>query len=296
MENPEGRKDKTCCIMNGPAVTVLLPVYNGMPYLPAAIQSILEQDFNDLELLIIDDGSTDTSLEAINRFQDPRIRVLVNETNKGLIHTLNRGIGEANGKYIARMDGDDLSRHDRLRLQFDWLERSPTTAALASWVDFIDAQDQPAGTWKDDRRTVHDAQIRKALLRRNCIAHPSVMIRTDLLKRYGYDADQINMEDYDLWLRLVSDGHRIEKIPQPLLRYRIHPASVTKSKLGSQNVFTLLYRCKRKYLRKKSLNGRLNGYDRWLRLYSMADFIRSRLKEIKGSFLPTSSHHTNVAR
>lgn len=231
--------------MMAPKVTVLMPVYNGEHYLREAIESILNQSFSEFEFLVIDDGSTDHSAEIVASYNDPRIRVLRNGRNLGLIATLNSGIEIAKGEYIARMDCDDVSLPERLEKQVAYLDENPDCAVIATHVMLMDESGAPRGTWSDDAKTATYGEIRSFLPKANCIAHPSVMIRTEILKRYRYNPAQTAAEDYDLWLRLCADGVRIEKITEPLLRYRLNPLSVTS--ISNRN-FTEL-----KQIRSKSL-------------------------------------------
>ncbi|NTV50370.1 MAG: glycosyltransferase [Geobacteraceae bacterium] len=214
-------------------VTVLMPVYNGERYLREAIESILNQTFPDFEFLIINDGSTDHSVEIIASYNDPRIKLIHNEINLGLISTLNRGIDLAKGEYIARMDCDDVSLPERLEKQVTYLDENSACTVIAANVIFLDEQGISRGIWEDDAKTHTYEEIRNFLPKANCIAHPSIMIREETLKKYRYNPLQNASEDYDLWLRLCVDGVKIEKITEPLLKYRIHPLSITsKSNLN----------------------------------------------------------------
>lgn len=213
------------------AVTVFMPVYNGEKYIKQAIASILGQTYPSFELLIIDDCSTDASRSIIQSYDDARIRLVVNEHNLGLIRTLNIGLNEAKGKYFARMDQDDIAEPDRLLLQSQYLDNHPDCGVVGSTVRLIDQRGIVTGEWSDDVRRVSNADIKRYLPRANCLAHPTIMGRTALLKHYSYNERQHHAEDYDLWLRLAADDVHIEKISQPLLRYRIHQASMTQQSL-----------------------------------------------------------------
>jgi hypothetical protein len=127
-------------------------------------------------------------------------------------------------------------------------------------AQFIDEQDAPAGAWPLDRTTTTASAIKKALPKENCIAHPSVMGRTEVFKQYGYATNQKNIEDYDLWLRMVADGHVIEKVNQDLLLYRVHTQSVTSVHLRKGNVFLKLYHCKRRFVWQRIQSGKFNGF------------------------------------
>lgn len=201
-----------------PAITVLMPVYNGEIYLAQAIQSILDQTFGNFELLIIDDGSTDHTPGTIKQFSDPRIRVVNHDKNLGLIETLNRGIEMANGRYIARMDCDDLSVSDRLAKQWNFMESHPSVGVCGSWVKaFRESEEQ---LW---RYPESNADIRCRLLFSSMLAHPSVMMRKTLLEKHHlqYSSEHIYAEDYELWSRCM-DVFALANLPVPLLHYRLH--------------------------------------------------------------------------
>jgi len=267
-----------------PEVSIILPVYNGGPHLPKAINSILSQSFGDFELIIVNDGSTDHSEEVIKSFNDPRIVYIANERNSGLIFSLNRAIDKASGKYIARMDADDICHPDRIAVQKKWLDEHPGTSLVASIIEFIDENDQPAGQWPKDRATISAKSIRKMMPHDNCIAHPSVMARTEILKTFRYKPYQKNIEDYDLWLRLLADGKIIEKIDRPLLEYRVHAKSVTSEHLKTTNFFLKHFHCKRKYLYHRLRAGKFNAFDIKVLIFMLADLVMGILKNLKVLF------------
>jgi glycosyltransferase involved in cell wall biosynthesis len=208
-------------LMDTPAITVLMPVYNGEKYLAQAIQSILGQTFEDLELLIIDDGSTDRTSEIIKQFGDPRIRAINNEKNIGLIGTLNKGIGLASGRYIARMDCDDWTAPDRLSKQWSFMEIHPEVGICGTWVKTI--RESEGGLWV---YPTSNADIRCRMLFSCTLAHPSVMIRRAMLaeNHLEYAASYIYAEDYELWSRCM-DHCSLANLPEPLLNYRLHESS-----------------------------------------------------------------------
>jgi glycosyltransferase involved in cell wall biosynthesis len=214
-------------VQQQPIVTVLMPVYNAEAFVATAIDSVLRQSFTQFELLIISDGSSDRSAEIITSFRDERIRFINNERNLGLIATLNSGIRLASGKFIARMDADDVCLPDRLSKQVAFLEQRVDVAVVASLVDFINTDGEVTGNWSTDQSAVSEQDIALVMARTNCIAHPSVIMRTEIARKYLYQTNQKGAEDWDLWLRLLADGHRIAKISEVLLHYRIHPDSIT---------------------------------------------------------------------
>lgn len=262
-----------------PTVSVLLPVYNAGRYLREAIDSVLGQSFSDFELLVLDDGSTDDSANVIRSYSDPRLRHLPNDRNRGLIYTLNRGIELAQGTYIARMDADDVCLPERFAQQVTFLEQNEV-ALVATTLEMMDERGAPLPPWRDDRASVSPDSIREQLLRANCIAHPSVMGRADIFRRYRYQEDQTEAEDYDLWLRLVADGQRIGKIESPLLRYRVLAGGLTKKE--GLSGFERLARTKGKFLARRKADGTMNDYCRRLQRQYRLDLLRARIKKLLG--------------
>lgn len=213
-----------------PEVTVLMPVYNGEKYLCETIESILGQSFTDFEFLIIDDGSKDKSAEIIFSFDDPRIRYVKNETNKGLPTTLNIGIDLARGEYIARMDADDISLPERLHEQVSFMRSHPEIAVCGAWIRTIGRTKSSINKYFTDSE-----EIRASLLFNTSLAHPSVMIRKSMLtsNNLRYDPADLHFEDYDLWVRLCNYG-KLANIPKVVLLYRVHASSVSRTHSGVQ--------------------------------------------------------------
>ncbi|MDH3692561.1 MAG: glycosyltransferase, partial [Gammaproteobacteria bacterium] len=208
-------------------VTVLMPVYNREEYVGDAIRSILSQTYADFEFLIINDGSTDNSREIIASYSDERIKVLDTE-NKGWASALRTGVSQAKGRYIARMDSDDISLPKRLEQQNDYLDQNPNVAFVHSLVDYIDPNGELIR-----RRVGHcfsDIETKWHLLWRNVVVHPAVMLRSSVLKKHNlnYLSDRYRADDFDLWNRLARVGD-IHCIPEVLLRYRIHGDSATRT-------------------------------------------------------------------
>lgn len=213
-----------------PLVTILMPVYNGEKYLEEAIKSILNQTFRDFEFLIIDDGSTDKSAEIIASFNDARIRLERNEANLGLIKTLNKGFRLSKGKYIARMDCDDISLPKRLSIQASFMEKHPEIGVCGSWVKVIGLKQKFINKYPQN-----DGEARAYFLFNTPFAHPSVIIRKEIIEKHNleYDENYKHAEDYELWSRII--GHtKISNISKVLLRYRMHPESASKKNSSIQ--------------------------------------------------------------
>jgi glycosyltransferase involved in cell wall biosynthesis len=215
-----------------PLVSVVLPIYNGEKYLTEAIDSILAQTFSDFELIIIDDGSTDTSLTILQKYQnrDERIR-LISRENRNLATTLNDLIDMARGKWIARMDQDDISLPLRLERQLHWLEVK-NADLCGCWVKFFGRWDHH--TWKGWKT---DRAIKADMMFKSPFVHPSVMMRTDLVRRLRYDRSYEKAEDYDLWVRAAMSGWNMCNIPEVLLLYRNHSSQISvKSAQAQKNL------------------------------------------------------------
>lgn len=246
--------------MQQPQISILMPVYNVAGYLRMTIDSILAQTFGDFELVIIDDGSTDETIEIIQSYQDERIKFYRNECNLGLIATLNKGLQLCSAPLIARMDGDDIMMPLRLEKQFAAMQQDKGIAVLCSRVAFINTDGEVTSSWKMDELAVSEKAIYQYMPRTNCIAHPSVMMRTDIARQYGYRSEQKNAEDWDLWLRLLADGHRIAKLDEVLLHYRVHPASVTSLHKVSMPLRVRLMQARKRFLKHQLKKFKLNGF------------------------------------
>jgi len=213
--------------MKTPMISVVMPVYNGEKYLREAIESILEQTYSDFEFIILNDGSTDRTEEIILSYDDPRIVYVKNEANLQIVKTLNKGIELAQGKYIARMDADDISFLKRVEEQKNILDSRTGISVVFSVVQPINKNGNPLEKWEDDINCVDSFQFAAYLPKINCFAHPSLMIKADVIKKYKYDIHSLHSEDYNLWLRLFSDGIGFYKIQEALLYYRMHDESIS---------------------------------------------------------------------
>jgi glycosyltransferase involved in cell wall biosynthesis len=207
-----------------PEVTVLLCVFNGANHLQEAIDSVLQQSFEDFELLIIDDGSTDDTPGIINSVRDGRLRSIRHDTNRGLVSRLNEGLEAAAGRYVARMDADDICHRKRLECQVRFLEAYPEVGVVGTAVRVINGDRRARVVYQYPE----DHEVIAWVLPFVCpLAHPSVMMRRDLIRSVGgYSADAMHAEDYDLWERLLPLT-RFANLQQPLLDLRKHSASVT---------------------------------------------------------------------
>jgi len=211
-------------MISTPLVSVLLPVFNSENYLNESIESILSQSFQDFELIIINDGSTDNSRNILEKFalEDPRIRVFDQE-NTGIIGALNRGLQLARGKYIARMDSDDVSLPNRLSRQVEYMDTHPQVGACGTWIRYHGHKE---GEWQTP---IDNQTIRCKLLFESVLAHPTVMMNRDILNMHNlcYRYDYQHAEDYDLWVNIAQHAD-LANIPEVHLLYRIHSGQIVQ--------------------------------------------------------------------
>lgn len=205
-----------------PLVSVVLPAYNAGPYIGEAMQSILAQSFTDFEFIVINDCSTDDTEAVILSFTDPRIVYTKNETNSGLIYGLNKGYAMARGKYIVRMDADDIAAPTRIAEQVAFMEANPAVGICGTAFQSFGKVDT-LGVYEE-----HDADIKLQTLFHCRFCHPTVIIRKQVLVDNGleYSKDFPHAEDYELWARMAFLT-KFANLQAPLLNYRVHDASVT---------------------------------------------------------------------
>lgn len=209
---------------NQPLVTVLMAAYNTERYIAQAIQSILNQTYSNFELLIVDDCSSDNTVNEIMKFHDSRIKLLQNQINQGVVITRNRALQEATGDFIAIMDSDDIAIPDRLQLLIDEFIKRPELALIGGHADVIDPQGIPTGQ-KFKVETDPDL-LRHLLFFGNNFTHSSVMIRMDIFREFnGYRIPLA--EDYDLFLR-ISTKYPVANLDKCLLLYRDHTSGISK--------------------------------------------------------------------
>jgi glycosyltransferase involved in cell wall biosynthesis len=208
-----------------PRVTVLLATYNDEPFLGAAIDSVLAQTFSDFELLVVIDACTDRSREIVESYRDPRVRLLVNETNLGLAASLNRGLATIASEYVARLDGNDLCFPNRLARQLAYLDAHPEVAVVGSQATLIDVAGRRVG---DMRRPVTDLGMRWHSIFGSPLIHSSVMFRRAIVwdALGGYDGQYRVGEDFEMWNRLAKE-HGICNLGETLVAYRDDPFSTT---------------------------------------------------------------------
>jgi glycosyltransferase involved in cell wall biosynthesis len=209
-----------------------MSVHNGRPYLEEAVKSILNQTLSDFEFVIVNDGSTDGTKDVLDRFadRDERIRC-VHQENRGLIASLNRGLDMARGKYIARMDADDIAHPNRLQAQVRFLDANPDIGVLGTQVEWINDSGKADGEWNFP---TDPDQVAWRLLFGTCLCHPSVMMRVSLVQDLGgYAAWATHGEDYELWTRVLLES-RLANLSETLLKYRRHEETVSEQNRETQ--------------------------------------------------------------
>ncbi len=206
-----------------PRISVVLSVYNGARYLRAAIDSILAQTFEDFELIVIDDGSTDETSLIFDRYEDRRLVRIRNSENLGPYRSRNRGIAAARGEYLAGQDADDMSLPQRLAKQVAFLDSHRDIVLVGTQCTVIDEDSQSKSV---SRWPLSNEEIQKRLLEENCFVAGSVMLRQGFLGSIGvYDESLELSADYDLWLRLAEKGE-LANLPDVLYCWRAHSDSL----------------------------------------------------------------------
>jgi glycosyltransferase involved in cell wall biosynthesis len=206
-----------------PEISVILPVYNAESYIGDALASLLNQTFTDIEILVLNDGSADNSEQVILGFKDKRIRYISSKENKGLIYQLNLGVKEARGKYIARLDADDVSLPERLAVQYQFMQQNPEIVLCGSFASIIGVENGFI------QYSTDDADIRLELLQHNPFVHSTVIYRKDVMDKHNLQFDEQfkHAEDYHMWVLLSQIG-RLSNIPNCLVKCRMHVNQVSK--------------------------------------------------------------------
>lgn len=210
--------------MKNPKVTVLMPVYNCESFIKEAINSILDQTFTDFEFIIINDGSTDTTKNIINSYNDIRIKIVNNKKNIGLTKSLNKGLKISKGEYIARMDADDISIKNRLKIESGFLNSNPEYGLIAARYSIIDKN---GNILKNSGSYLNPDGIYYTLNFQNCLTHSSVMFRKNIVSKIGaYDKALTQAQDYELWYRL-SKVTKIYQTREILIKWRMSNKNIS---------------------------------------------------------------------
>ena len=216
-----------------------MPVYNGANFLPQTLNSVLEQTFNNWELIIINDASTDNSPLIINDFKrdDKRISLLENNRRLGVAASLNKALQTAKGKFIARIDADDTWDKTKLEKQLAYLEKYPDIDLLATQFVFLDEIKK-----KRIHKSQHNSEYEvnaNSLVKKNFICHSSILVKAEVINELGgYNEKYKNSEDYDLWLRLLT-RYNATILNEPLVKYRIHPNMASLKRRRQQAYYSI---------------------------------------------------------
>jgi glycosyltransferase involved in cell wall biosynthesis len=206
-----------------PRLSVIMPTYNKASFVRESVESILEQDYQDLELIVMNDGSTDETAEVLGSFKDPRLTV-ISRANRGIMPCMNEGLSLAKGELISRMDHDDLSVPGRFSKQITYLDQNPTLDALGTWVRTFGAYET------EYHFPIKHENIKAALMFETAMNMSAVIVRRTAFEKAGYYYDDAYRyaEDCDLWHRLLISGARVENLPECLFLNRLHQGQASK--------------------------------------------------------------------
>lgn len=218
--------------MDKPVVSVLMPAFNAEKYIAQAVDSILQQSFHNFELIILNDGSTDSTSQIIEKINDQRIRVIQLEQNQGLVKARNRLVDEARGKYLAFLDSDDVAMPDRLQKQVDFLEQGEADLCGSAYYSLYEGK----GKTKSSKERYTDADIRALITISSPLCNPAVMGKTEIFKRFPYSAGKDYAEDYSLWAQLALAGYRFANLKEKLITYRIHEKQTSQVRNSETNI------------------------------------------------------------
>lgn len=251
-------------------ISVLMPVYNAADFLSAAITSILNQTFQDFEFLIFNDGSTDDSLKIIKSFKDSRIKVINSKINVGIAKNINHGLEIAKGKYLAKMDADDISLPRRFERQFQFMEANPEIGVCGTILKTFGQVEQFGG-----KAEFHKEIYTILNLWRNSIPHATTMIRNNMLKESGvhYSQEYIVCEDYALWVDLAKHT-KFYNLQELHYLYRIHQTNISIRKYSEQRSLT-----KKILLRSIAELGELSAIDDKAKIELLYDFFQTSKQE-----------------
>lgn len=206
-------------------VSVLMPIHGKAPYLHDAVQSVIEQDFDSWELILVLDRPSEELIQQVSAFKDTRIKNLTSP-GSGIVDALNNGLNCAEGKFIARLDSDDIMEKTRLTKQFAFMQSFENVDCVGSQLTFIDSEGKKLSV---SNYPSNFKSIRRTLKYQNCIGHPAVMFRKEAIVNLGgYRKFLTGVEDYDLWLRVSTTG-KIVNMEETLTRYRVYPGQYSKT-------------------------------------------------------------------
>lgn len=261
-----------------PLISVLMPAYNSELYIAEAIESILNQSYQNIELIIFDDGSSDNTRKVIQSFDDPRIVKILSDQNYGVVRARNDMIDRASGQYIALMDADDIADRTRLEKQLRSLEAGECDlCGSAQWV-----LDEASGKIKKSKDKFTDADLRSLLSVYCGLCNSAMMGKAEIFKRFKYDTTILTSEDYYLWVVMAAAGYRFLNLKERLITYRRYPAQTSSVHLDKFRITTI--EVQKKYLELLGIS--LDFYPRqlpWAKRVSVgAGLLRALNQRFKG--------------
>jgi len=214
-----------------PSVSVVMPVFNAEDTVKSAVNSILHQTLEDLQCLVINDGSIDNTINVLKQFSDPRLKVITID-HTGIVQALNTGLAAAEAPLIARMDADDTCHLERLALQKQYMDENPATGLVSCKVEYLGNQSTQRGyglyvSWLN--KNLKEPDIKRAMLIESPIAHPSVMFRKQLITSFGGYRSGHFPEDYELWLRWAMADVKMEKLTKTLVSWHDPPNRLSRT-------------------------------------------------------------------
>lgn len=225
-----------------PLVSVLMPAFNSELYISEAIESILNQSYKNIELIIFDDGSTDRTRAVVDQFQDARIVRINSDTNYGVVRARNEMIDRATGQYIALMDADDIADLTRIEKQLKSLKDGDCDlCGSAQWV-----LDEATHQVKKSKDKFSDSDLRSLLSVYCGLCNSAMMGKAEIFKRFKYDTSILTSEDYYLWVQMAAAGYRFLNLKERLITYRRYPAQTSSVHLDKFRVTTI--EVQKKYL------------------------------------------------
>lgn len=207
-----------------PLVSVVMPVYNGEKFIAETITTILGQTYAELELIIVNDGSVDSTAEVVSGFTDQRLIVCNLPRNQGVSHARNAGSELARGEYLAFCDSDDLYMPDKLQTQIEYLLSHPAVDVCSTYFTLLDGGEERIISYP-----LTDQEIKSYFFSGNCFCGAGVVGKTTVFRRFKYTAGLKVAQDYDLWTRMANGGVVFANVPRPLMKYRMHPTQASRN-------------------------------------------------------------------
>lgn len=262
-------------------LSVVMATYNESPsIITKAIKSVLCQRYRKFELLIYDDSTENATKEAIDRFvSDDRVRIFRNEARVGFVRSLNRGLLEAKGKYIARMDGDDVALPNRFEEQINYLEANQDIYVVGGQMNIIDENDKLISARK---YPLGGIKLFLFSTVRNPLAHPTIMMRRELVDMgFCYDEQLEMSEDLDLWLRIMNQSYKIANVSTTVLNYRVTEKFAEK-RSGRKQIEYMAYVRRKNFSKRHLLHSVLSCISAWLFLNTPANEVKRLYRKENG--------------